>query len=171
MSSNQASMSDRDLWRSISTAPAAAPAAVSEMDLAAWLEGRLPDSEMARIEAAVANDAAMRQAAIELSDILGKPLPAAPDRLVVRARSLVGFEAERVAPRRTFFDLGAFIQKAAMVAAAMIVAVTGFAIGGGIGQSYAEERIGMTVQQARHLASRPAANECEIFGPERPDRF
>lgn len=162
---------DKELWQSLATEPTVASAAVSEMDLAAWLEGRLSDSEMARIEAAVANDAAMRQAAIELSDILGKPLPAAPDRMVVRARSLVGFEAERTAPRRTFFDLGAFIQKVAMVAAATIVAVTGFAIGGGIGQSYAEERLGMTAQQAERLAKRPAANECEIFGPERPDRF
>ena len=37
----------------------------------------------------------MRQAALELADILGRPLPAPPPRMAVRAKALVGFEAEQ----------------------------------------------------------------------------
>ena len=46
----------------------------------------------------------MRRAALELADILGKPLPAAPARLEVRAKALVGFAAEQRMKRVSLFD-------------------------------------------------------------------
>src|SRR5881392_3876780 len=98
MSTERNPLSDRDLWRSLAPARVA-PTAVSEMDFAAWLEGGLSEAESARIDAAVAADPELRRAALELSDILGKPLPAAPPRMAVRAQALVGFEAERSARR------------------------------------------------------------------------
>ena len=102
MSTERTPLSDKELWQSLATDRPVAPAAVSDMDFAAWLEGRLPEAEAARIEAAVAADPAMRQAALELADILGKPLPAAPPRMAVRAQALVGFAAERQASRKSW---------------------------------------------------------------------
>ena len=98
-----------------------APGAVSDLDFAAWLEGRLPETAAARIEAAVAADPEMRRAALELADVLGKPLPAAPARLAVRAKALVGFEAEQQAVARRLVRLAVrlgprfALQRAAMV--------------------------------------------------------
>ena len=95
MNTERTPLNDKELWRSLAAAPEDAPEAVSDLDFAAWLEGRLPETAAARIEAAVAADPEMRRAALELADILGKPLPAAPARLEVRAKALVGFEAEQ----------------------------------------------------------------------------
>ena len=72
--------SDKELWRSLASQPAVAPAAVSEMELAAWLEGRLTEEAAGPVEAAVAADPALRRAVLDLADILGKPLPAPPER-------------------------------------------------------------------------------------------
>src|SRR5215813_5025274 len=95
--------SDKELWRSL-VLDDVALAPVSDLDVAAWLEGRLSETEAARIEAAVAQSPDMRQAALELADVLGKPLPVAPARLEVRAKALVGFEVERARTRVSFFD-------------------------------------------------------------------
>src|SRR5690242_15993900 len=99
MNTQRTPRSDKELWRSLALQPPVSPVpgavAVSEMDLAAWLEGRLPEEAAGPIEAAVAADPGLRRAALDLADILGKPLPAAPERMVVRARALVGFETER----------------------------------------------------------------------------
>ena len=84
--------------------PCVASGAVSDLDFAAWLEGRLSETAAARIEAAVAADPEMRRAALELSEVLGMPLPAAPARLEVRAKALVGFEVEQRAGRVGLFD-------------------------------------------------------------------
>src|SRR5215471_17122955 len=94
MSTERIPLSDKDLWHSLAT-DRVAPTAVSEMDFAAWLEGRLTESEAARIEAAVSADAELRLAALELSDILGKPLPTPPPRTAVRAQALIGFDVEK----------------------------------------------------------------------------
>ena len=40
MSTERTPLSDRELWQSLATDRSVAPAAVSEMDFAAWLEGR-----------------------------------------------------------------------------------------------------------------------------------
>jgi hypothetical protein len=50
------------------------------------LEGRLSETAAARVDAAVAADPEMRLAALDLADILGKPLPVAPARLQVLPR-------------------------------------------------------------------------------------
>jgi hypothetical protein len=116
------------------------------MDFAAWLEGRLPEATAARIEAAVAADPALRQAALELADILGKPLPAAPPRMAVRAQALVGFAAERqvrkswLASLLPDFGQGFGLQRGAVAASAVVVAAVGFMLGGGLSQHYEEAR-------------------------------
>jgi hypothetical protein len=94
----------------------------------------------------VATDPEMRRAALELSEVLSMPLPAAPERLEVRAKALVGFEVERRAPRVGFFDwLFAkdrrfALPRLATLTAAVIVAISGFMLGGGLGESMAQER-------------------------------
>src|SRR5262245_2640875 len=100
MSTERPTQSDRELWRSLA-ADRVSPGPVSDLDFAAWLEGRLSETAAARIEAAVAADPEMRRAALDLADVLGRPLPAAPARLEVRAKALVGFEAERQTERQT----------------------------------------------------------------------
>jgi hypothetical protein len=80
---------------------------------------------------------------MDLADILGKPLPAAPARMAVRAQALVGFEVERQAPRRSWFGgllEGFALPRAAMATAAVMVAISGFLMGGGLGDSYAQEK-------------------------------
>lgn len=145
MSSEGPTGSDRELWRSLVTdGPGSGP--VSDLDFAAWLEGRLPEDAAARIEAALAIDPELRRAALELSEVLGQPLPAAPARLGVRARALVGFEAERRSARGGMFDwLFArdrrfALQRMATLTAAVVIAISGFMLGGGLGASMAQER-------------------------------
>lgn len=145
MSTKQTPLSDKDLWQSLSMDSPVAPAVVSDMDFAAWLEGRLPEATAARIELAVASDPAMRQAALELADILGKPLPAPSPRLAVRAQALVGFPAEVQAPRKSWLARifpalaeGFALQRSAMAGMAIVVAAVGFLLGGGLGETYVE---------------------------------
>jgi len=149
MNTRQTPRSDKELWRSLAIQPPAVPvcgpAVVSDMDLAAWLEGRLAEEAAAPVEAAVAADPALRRAALDLADILGKPLPVAPERMVVRARALVGFEAERKAPSGGFFSGWLFgrrrhaLQQGVMAVAAVVVATGGFMVGGGLGESLARQ--------------------------------
>jgi anti-sigma factor RsiW len=148
MSTERTPKNDRDLWQSLALDRAVAPAAVSDLEFAAWLEGNLPETETARIDAAVATNPEMRLAAMELAEILGKPLPAAPDRMAVRAKALVGFETERRTSRSfgwlagllPSFDGGFGFQRGAMAGAAVMIAAVGFMMGGGLGQSYAHEK-------------------------------
>lgn len=123
---------------------------VTEMDLAAWLDGNLPETAAARVEAAMAADPDLRNAAFELADILGKPLPAAPPRMAVRAQALVGFEAERQEPSRSWlaslfpsFGQGLAMQRGAMAGIAVMVAAVGFLMGGGLGETYAHQKYGV----------------------------
>ena len=152
MSTERVSRTDKELWRSIAPGRGVAPEAVSDLDFAAWLDGRLPEAAAARIEAAVAADPELRRAALDLADILGKPLPAAPARLAVRAQALVGFDAERQVGRGggwfgRLFPSGPFfaLQRAAMVAMVIMVAGAGFVMGGGLGDSLAQQRYGSDV--------------------------
>ena len=145
MSTERPTQSDKELWRSLA-ADRVASGPVSDLDFAAWLEGRLSETQAARIEAAVAADPEMRRAALELSDVLGMPLPAAPARLEVRAKALVGFEVEQPVVRVGLFDwLFAMnrrfaLPRLAMMTAAVIIAISGFMLGGGLGESMAQER-------------------------------
>jgi anti-sigma factor RsiW len=150
MSTERPTRSDKELWRSLAADRSVAPGAVSDLDFAAWLEGRLSETAAARIEAAVAADPEMRRAALELSDVLGMPLPAAPARLEVRAKALVGFEVEQ-RPEQHTGRVGLFdwlfamnrrfaLPRLATMTAAVIIAISGFMLGGGLGESMAQER-------------------------------
>jgi len=145
----QPEVTDQELWRSLATGRDGVPGTISDTDLAAWLEGRLPESQAERIDRAMAADPVLRQAALDLSEVLGQPLPAPPERLIVRAQALVGFETERATPSgfnsflaSLFPRLRAGPQRAALASIAIVVAVAGFTLGGGLGESYAQERYG-----------------------------
>lgn len=151
MSTQRNPPSDRELWHSLAAEPSVRPPAVSDMDFAAWLEGRLPEAAAARVEAAVASDPALRRAALELADILGMPLPAAPPRMAVRAQALVGAGAPRQAPRKSWvtalfpaFWEGFALQRGAIAGAAVVVAAVGFMLGGGLGETYVEGKYAST---------------------------
>jgi anti-sigma factor RsiW len=147
MSTERTPKSDKELWQSLvfDTSPAAA--SVSDLDFAAWLEGRLPEARAAEVDAAVAADPALRRSAVELSEILGMPLPAASPRMAVRAQALVGFAVEKQSPRRSWlaamlpsFGGGFSFQRGAMAGLAMVIATVGFVMGGGLGESFATEK-------------------------------
>lgn len=143
MTTDRTLKTDKELWQSLS-APVASTT-VSDMDFAAWLEGRLSETEAARIEAAISSNPELRRAALDLSEILGMPLPAAPARMAVRAQALVGFEAERQGRPVGWLSalLGGFaLPRAVMAAATVLVAVSGFMLGGGLGESFAQEKHG-----------------------------
>lgn len=153
MSTQRTPPTDRELWRSLAANPSVRPPAVSDMDFAAWLEGRLPEAAAARVEAAVASDPAMRRAALELADVLGMKLPAAPPRMAVRAQALVGVPAGRPgrAPRKSWMAVlfpafleGFALQRGAIAGAAMVVAAVGFMLGGGLGETYVEGKYAST---------------------------
>jgi hypothetical protein len=169
MSTERVSRTDKELWRSIAPERGIAPA-VSDIDFAAWLEGRLPEAAAARIEAAVGADPELRRAALDLADILGKPLPAAPARLAVRAQALVGFEAERQTGGsggwfgRLFASGPLFpLQRAAMVAMVIVVAGVGFVMGGGLGDSFAQQRYGSDVQSAASTTTTTSSELSDFF--------
>jgi anti-sigma factor RsiW len=162
MSTERPTESDKELWRSL-VADRVAPGPVSDLEFAAWLEGRLSETAAARIEAAVAADPEMRRAALELSELLGQPLPAAPARLEVRAKALVGFEVEARAKRAGLFDWlftgdrRFVLPRVATLTAAVVIAISGFMLGGGLGESMAQERYASTSQTS------DAANELTEF--------
>jgi hypothetical protein len=150
MSTERPTPSDKELWRSLAADRSVAPGTVSDLDFAAWLKGRRSETAAARIEAAVAADPEMRRAALELSDVLGMPLPAVPARLEVRAKALVGFGVEQ-RPEQRPGRVGLFdwlfamnrrfaLPRLAMMTAAVIIATSGFMLGGGLGETMAQER-------------------------------
>jgi hypothetical protein len=149
MTAERTPKSDRDLWQSLALGRSPSLAAVSDLDFAAWLEGRLPEADAARIDAAVAGDPELRAAALDLADILGKPLPAAPPRLAIRAQALVGFPAERSSGRGSWrfvawlaapFSSVGSLHRGVIAGLAVLVAAAGFVMGGGLGASFAEQR-------------------------------
>jgi hypothetical protein len=166
MSTERFPLSDKELWRNCAVDDVAS-APVSDVDFAAWLEGRLSEADAAQIEAAIARDPEIRRAALDLSDILGKPLPAAPPRLEVRAKALVGFEVERARPRLGLFDwLFArdnrfMVQRAVALTAGVVMAVSGFMLGGDLGQSVASDRYADNLPQTNANASN--SNELTEF--------
>ena len=145
MSTDSFPGSDKEPWHR-TAADDVVRGAVSDLDFAAWLEGRLPDGEAARVEAAIAADPGLRRAALDLSEVLGQPLPVAPARLAVRAKALVGFEVERRSARTGLIDWllnrsrRFTFQRAMALGIAVLVAGAGFMMGGGLGASLAQER-------------------------------
>jgi hypothetical protein len=165
MSTERIPLSDKDLWQSLSTGHVA-PTAVSEMDFAAWLDGRLSEVEAARIDAAVTADPELRRAALELSEVLGQPLPAPSPRMVVRAQALVGFEAEKRAQRGSWlasllpsFGQGFALQRGVLAGMAVIVAAVGFTLGGGLGESYTTQKYAMGDQTSGVTLKRPLGRD------------
>jgi anti-sigma factor RsiW len=165
---------DKELWRRLVSQPSVVPVAVSEMDLAAWLEGRLSEEAAAPVEAAVAANPALRRAAMDLAEILGRPLPAAPERMVVRARALVDFETGRRAPAGGLFARwlrggGLFggpahaLQQGLMAAAALVIATGGFVVGGGLGEIMAQQREGYARTETASTFPTTASNEVSEF--------
>ena len=164
MSTERIPLDDKALWRSLAAGQPVAPVAVSNMDFAAWLEGNLPEAEAARIDAAVTADPALRLTALELADILGKPLPAAPARMAARAQALVGFAAERPARKGWLasllpdFSQGLGFQRGALAATAVIVAAVGFMLGGGISKQY-QQAVYASSQSSSSTAIRPLGSD------------
>jgi hypothetical protein len=164
MSTERIPLDDKALWRSLAIEQPVAPAAVSDMEFAAWLEGTLPETEAARIDAAVTADPALRQAALDLADILGKPLPAAPARMAVRAQALVGFAAERpvrkswLASLLPDFSQGFAMNRGAMAACAVVIAAVGFVMGGGISEHY-QEAVYASSQSSSSEVTRPLGRD------------
>lgn len=154
--------SDKELWRRLAAGGTVAPHQVDDMTFAAWIDGRLAEAESAQVDAAVAATPEMRRAALEIADILAKPLPAAPERMVVRARALVGFEAERRAARggllSRWLNWAApyALQRAAVTVAAVAIAAGGFTMGGGLGTSL------MRQQQAQASSSQKTGTSSDI---------
>ena len=153
MTTERTPRTDKELWRSLAPDRDVVPQPISDLDFAAWLEGRLPEAAAARIDAAVAADPEKRRAALDLADVLGRPLAAAPAQLTVRAQALVGFAAERQVAREGFLDrlfsagTRYALPRAAMAAVAIVIAGAGFIVGGGLGESFAQQRHGSDVTQ------------------------
>jgi hypothetical protein len=165
MSTKRTPLSDKDLWQRLSTGPVAR-APVSEMDFAAWLEGRLSETEAAHIDAAITADPELRRAALELSDILGQPLPAPAPRITVRAQALVGFEAERRAERGSWlasllpiFGQGFAMQRGVLAGMAVIVAAVGFTLGGGLGETFVTQKYAMREPSSGVTVKRPLGRD------------
>jgi anti-sigma factor RsiW len=159
MSTERPSQSDKELWRSLAADQEVASGLVSDLDFAAWLEGRLPEAAAARVEAAVAANPEMRRAALELAEVMGQPLPAAPARLEVRAKALVGFEVERDTAAGAGFFGWLFarrrfdFQRFAALTAAVVIALSGFMLGGGLGESMAQERYASVTRNSADTAN------------------
>ncbi|TWT05629.1 anti-sigma factor [Reyranella sp. CPCC 100927] len=150
-------MSDKDpvgteadgaLWARLKTGtPANDPArvaAITEQDLAAWLDGRLSPDAAARVEARLAADPAMLNRALDAASALREATPPASERLVARAQALVGFEVERLP--RAAGGLWAWlagwrrpIEVAVVTGAFLLVCITGFSLGGGFQEAFAND--------------------------------
>lgn len=137
---------DQALWARLKAgAPANDDArlpAVSDEDLVAWLDGRLAPDAAARVEARLAADPGMLDQALETTGALREAATPAPERLVTRARALVGFEAERSAPvagrlSGWFTRWRRRIEITAVTGAFLVVCATGFSLGGGFQEAYA----------------------------------
>lgn len=170
MNTDRNPLSDKELWQRFATpavAPGTATRTVSDLEFASWLEGRMSEAEASRIEAAVAADPVLRRSALELSEVLGMPFPAPSPRLAVRAQALVDFEAERETSRGGWLSrlLGATagfgMPRAAMASLALVVAIAGFMLGGGLGESYAEQSYVMASAQTSQYSGQN--NEVTAF--------
>lgn len=172
MSADRAPRSDKELWQSLAIGRDVAPQPVDAAEFAAWIEGRLTDSRAAAVEAAVAADPELRRAALEIAGVIGKDLPPAPERMVIRARALVGFEAERTA-RGGWFQRWLSsgprygMQRAAVTMAALVIAAGGFAMGGGLGASFAQERLGAGGNQGMQAAADSSGEIGEFLTSDR----
>ncbi len=137
--------SGRALWqRAKAAGPATATAgrAVDDAMIAAWLDGRLSEADAARVERHLVEYPQALQAALDTRNALADAARApVPDRVVVRAQALVGFEAERKVGGGGLAGLfGSWrraLEMAAVGAAFVVVIAGGFSLGGGTQEAYA----------------------------------
>lgn len=143
--------SGRALWRRTKvigreTGPAASGRPVDDGMIAAWLDGRLAEADAARVERHLLEYPHVLQAVLDVRNALADAARApVPDRVVVRAQALVGFDAERKATGGGLTGLlGAFfgtgrraLEMAAVAAAFVIVIAGGFSLGGGTQEAFA----------------------------------
>ena len=141
--------SGRALWRRtkvIGRETAATGRAVDDGMIAAWLDGRLSETDAARVERHLVEYPQALQAVLDIRNALADAARApVPDRVVVRAQALVGFAAERKATRGglaglfgTLFGTGRRALEMAAVGAAFVVVIAGgFSLGGGTQEAFA----------------------------------
>ncbi|MBX3501837.1 MAG: hypothetical protein KF889_20535 [Alphaproteobacteria bacterium] len=140
--------SGRALWqRARAAGPAAAGRPVDDTMIAAWLDGRLSEAETAAVERYLVARPEALKAALEVRNALADAARApVPDRVLARARALVGFEAERQVGRGgltglfgSLFGTGRRALEMAAVGAAFVVVIAGgFSLGGGTQEAYAQ---------------------------------
>ncbi|MGE3648552.1 MAG: hypothetical protein AB7G10_09470 [Reyranellaceae bacterium] len=138
----------RALWqRAKASGQAAAPSAaarpVGDAMIAAWLDGRLPEADAARVERYLVEHPQALQTALDTHNALADARRApVPDRVVVRAQALVGFAAERRASGGGLAGLfGSWrraLEMAAVGAAFVVVIAGGFSLGGFTQEVYAQ---------------------------------
>lgn len=138
--------SGRALWQRLKAGGPAVPAAsgrpVDDIEIAAWLDGRLSEADAARVERHLVAHPQALQAALDVRNALADAARApVPDRVVVRAQALVGFAAERQVARGGLSGIfGAWrktFEMAAVSAALAVVVAGGFSLGGGTQEAYA----------------------------------
>ena len=141
---------DRALWARLKASALAdgtigLPPVLDE-ELAGWLDGRLLPQDAARVEARLAADPKMLDMALDAAAALREAPTPAPDRLVTRAQAIVGFQVERQAPSSggLFAWLAGWRRQfeiAAVAGAFLVVGVTGFSLGGGFQEAYADDSV------------------------------
>ncbi len=138
--------SGRALWQRTKAAGSATTVAgppVDDMMIAAWLDGRLSEADSAQVERHLVEHPQALQAALDTRNALADAARApVPDRVVVRAQALVGFDAERTVARGGLAGLfGGWrraLEMAAVGAAFVVVIAGGFSLGGGTQEAYAQ---------------------------------
>ena len=93
-----------------------------------------------------------------------------PARLAVRAQALIGFDAERETGRAggwlgRLFPSGPLfaLQRAAMIAMVIVVAGAGFVMGGGLGDSFAQQRYGSDAQSTARSTATTSSELSDLF--------
>jgi anti-sigma-K factor RskA len=141
--------SGRALWqRAKAAGPVTAVAGhrVDDAMIAAWLDGRLSEADTARVERHLVEHPQAMQAVLDTRNALADAARApVPDRVVVRAQALVGFEAERKVGGGGLAGLfGGWrraLEMAAVGAAFVVVIAGGFSLGGGTQEAYAHSAL------------------------------
>jgi hypothetical protein len=117
----------RPSLRQLITADTAATQRPDEMMLAAWLEGRLPESQAEQVEVWLCHDPALRQALMN-SEHAG-PLPLSAAELAQAVALVTSAEEERT----SWFDW--IFAPVPVWAMAGMIAVLGFWLGSGLGST------------------------------------
>ena len=173
MTTERTPETDKELWRSLAPDRDVVPAAVCDLDFAAWLDGRLsekPRRPGSRPPSRPIPSCAAPRSIWRISWVSpcrlrrsGWPFGPGAGRLRGRARRA------RRRPVRTLAVLFAghayALQRAAMAAVAIVIAGAGFIVGGGLGESFAQQREGYSRTETASTTSSETSNEfTEFFG-------